>query len=69
MLSLQSSLLVLFLFFTGIYLGKLLTLYLYSKFSLIIKNRVQNINHTVNKITGILLVVIATFQAVKLYAF
>ena len=39
-LSLQSSLSVLFLFFAGIYLGKFLTLYFYSKFSLIIKNRV-----------------------------
>lgn len=68
-LSLKSSLLVLFLFFAGIYLGKLITLYLYSKFSLIIKNRVQNINLVVNKITGFLLMVIAVFQVVKFYAF
>jgi L-lysine exporter family protein LysE/ArgO len=68
-LSLQSSLSVLFLFFLGIYLGKLLTLYFYSKFSLIVKNRVHNINQAVNKITGVLLVVIAVFQVVKLYAF
>ena len=57
------------LFFSGVYLGKLLTLYLYSKFSVIIKHKVQNINRVVNKITGVLLVVIAMFQAVKLYAF
>ncbi|RLD27823.1 MAG: hypothetical protein DRI75_08520 [Bacteroidetes bacterium] len=68
-LSLNSSLLVLFLFFSGVYLGKLLTLYLYSKFSLAIKLRVQNINQIINKITGVLLVVIAVFQIVKLYAF
>ncbi len=67
MLSLQSSLLVLFLFFTGIYLGKLLTLYLYSKFSLVIKHRIQNINQRVNKITAVFLIVIALFQVVKLY--
>ena len=69
MLSLQSSLLVLFLFFSGVYIGKILTLYLYSKFSSIIKNRVQNITTIVNKVTGVLLVVIGVVQAIKLYAF
>lgn len=68
-LSLQSSLLVLFLFFSGIYLGKLLTLYLYSKFSMVVKTRVHNINRVINKVTGVLLMVIAVFQVVKLYAF
>jgi threonine/homoserine/homoserine lactone efflux protein len=66
-LNLQSSLLVLFLFFTGIYLGKLLTLYLYSKFSVLIKHKVQNVNNTINKITGVLLIIIAVFQVIKLY--
>ncbi len=67
MLSLQSSLSVLFLFFFGVYLGKLLTLYFYSRFSLLIKNKVQNISLVINKVTGVLLVVIAFVQAVKLY--
>jgi threonine/homoserine/homoserine lactone efflux protein len=67
MLSLQSPLAVLFLFFFGVYCGKLLTLYLYSKFSLIIKNKVSNISSVINRITGILLVVIGLFQVVKLY--
>lgn len=69
MLSLQSSLTVLFLFFFGVYLGKLLTLYLYSKFSLLIKNKVQNITLIINKVTGVLLILIGLLQAVKLYAF
>ena len=69
MLSLQSSILVLFLFFFGVYLGKVFVLYLYSKFSITLKNRVQNINKHVNRLTGVLLVVIALFQATKLYAF
>ncbi len=69
MLSLQSSLSVLFLFFFGVYIGKLLTLYLYSKFSVAIKNRVQNIALVINKVTGVLLVLIGIGQAVKLYAF
>lgn len=69
MLSLKSSLTVLFLFFFGVYFGKLLTLYLYSKFSIIIKSKVQNISLMINKITGVLLVVIGLVQAIKLYAF
>ncbi|MEM5565877.1 LysE family transporter [Psychroserpens sp. AS72] len=66
MLSLDSPLLVLFLFFTGVYFGKLLTLYLYSKFSIVIKNKVQNITLIINKVTGILLLVIGVAQAIKL---
>lgn len=66
MLSLSSPLLVLFLFFTGVYLGKLLTLYLYSKFSIKLKSMVQNIGLVINKVTGILLIVIGLAQAIKL---
>ena len=66
MLSLGSPLLVLFLFFIGVYFGKLLTLYLYSKFSIVIKNKVQNITMVINKVTGILLFVIGVAQAIKL---
>ncbi|WP_298895949.1 LysE family transporter [uncultured Psychroserpens sp.] len=66
MLSLGSPLFVLFLFFAGVYLGKLLTLYLYSKFSIAIKNKVQNITLVINKVTGILLIVIGIAQAIKL---
>ncbi len=67
MLSLQSSLSVLFLFFSGVYIGKLLTLYSYSRFSLLIKSRIQNISNIINKITGVLLIIIAFVQAMKLY--
>ncbi|WP_298760906.1 LysE family transporter [uncultured Psychroserpens sp.] len=66
MLSLGSPLFVLFLFFAGVYIGKLLTLYLYSKFSIAIKNKVQNITLVINKVTGILLIVIGIAQAIKL---
>jgi len=66
MLSLGSPLFVLFLFFAGVYLGKLFTLYLYSKFSMSIKNRVHNITSVINKVTGILLIVIGIAQAIKL---
>lgn len=66
-LSLQSSMNLLFIFFIGVYIGKLLTLYAYSKFSLIIKNKVQNINLIINKVTGVLLISIALINALKLY--
>lgn len=66
MLSLGSPLLVLFLFFAGVYLGKLLTLYLYSKFSMAIQHKAQNITLVINKVTGVLLVVIGIAQAIKL---
>ncbi len=66
MLSLQSPLLVLFLFFTGFYIGKVLTLYAYSKFSSTIKHKISNINLIINKVTGILLITIGIAQAIKL---
>lgn len=69
MLSFQSSLSVLFLFFFGVYIGKILTLYFYSRFSLLIKNRVQNISIIINKVTGTLLIVIGLVQAIKLYTY
>ncbi|GGD15178.1 LysE family transporter [Hyunsoonleella pacifica] len=67
MLSLQSSFSILFLFFLGVYLGKLLTLYGYSKLSIIIKNRISNISLIINKVTGILLIFIALIQSINLY--
>lgn len=69
MLSLKSSFSLLFLFFAGVYLGKLLTLYFYSRFSLIIKNKAQNIALVVNKITGVLLVIIGVVQVINTYSF
>lgn len=67
LLSLQSSLSVLSFFFLGVYVGKILTLYFYSKLSVVIKNKIQNINTIINKVTGVLLVSIGFLQALKLY--
>lgn len=69
MLSLKSSFLVLFLFFSGVYTGKLLTLYFYSKISLHIKHRVNNITYLLNKITGLLLIIVGALQSLKLYIY
>ena len=67
MLSLKSSFSVLFLFFGGVYFGKLLTLYFYSRFSLMIKKRIQNITLIINKVTGVLLVIIGVVQTINIY--
>lgn len=67
MLSFDSPLAVLFLFFLGVYIGKVLTLYFYSKFSLVIKHKFQNINMVINKVTGSLLFTIGIVQFAKLY--
>ncbi|MFS4482377.1 LysE family transporter [Hyunsoonleella sp. 2307UL5-6] len=67
MLSLQSSILVLFLFFAGVYIGKLVTLYAYSKMSVIIKHKVTNITQTLNRVTGVLLIIIGLIQSTQLY--
>ncbi len=66
-LAMDSSLSIIVLFFSGIYLGKIVTLYAYSKFSNFIKSRSQNITLVLNKVTGILLISIGLFQALKLY--
>lgn len=67
MLSIKSSFLILFLFFLGVYTGKLLTLYFYSKISMIIKSKMNNVSNVLNKITGILLITIGILQSLKLY--
>ncbi len=66
-LTMEASLSIVFLFFLGVYLGKVLTLYLYSKSSMFIKKKFANISKTVNKITGILLIVIAGIQFIRLF--
>jgi threonine/homoserine/homoserine lactone efflux protein len=67
MLSMQSSLVVLFLFFVGVYIGKIFTLYIYSKFSLAIKQKFENINVIINKVTGSLLFFIGLVNVFKIY--
>ena len=68
MLSLQPPVSVSLLFFSGVYIGKLLTLYGYRRISMVIKSKTQNINVAVNKVTGILLICISFIPAIKLYA-
>ena len=64
-LSMEASLTIIFTFFLGVYLGKVLTLYLYSKSSTYIKKRFTNIATVVNKFIGILLITIASIQFIR----
>lgn len=67
MLSVKSSALILILFFLGVYIGKVITLYFYGKFSLFMQRRFNNINQILNRVTGSLLFFVGVFQVVKLY--
>ncbi len=66
-LNMHSPLAILFVFFAGVYVGKVFTLYLYSKLSNVIKHRVQNIAQRINKIMGVLLLGIGVLQLGKVF--
>ncbi len=63
-ISLETSLLVLFLI--GVFLGKVVTLYAYGKFSHSLKVKMKNITTKVNRVIGILLLFVSVFQFAKL---
>ena len=64
-LNMNSSIAILLVFFLGVYLGKLATLYGYSRFSVFLKNKVQNIAAMINRVIGVLLLVIGCVQLLK----
>lgn len=66
-LTINSPLSTLFLFFFGVYSGKLITLFVYSKFSQFIKNRFDNITLIINKVTGSLLFFVGLLNVIKIY--
>ncbi|MBW1294609.1 LysE family transporter [Aquimarina litoralis] len=65
-LSLQTSLAALFLFFFGIYLGKISTLYLYSRWGNRMANKSGDSKSKLFRIIGIALIVISLVQGLKL---
>ena len=67
MLSVESSLTVLVLFFSGVYIGKVITLYFYGRFSVFMQEKFSNVNQILNRVTGFLLFFVGVFQVVKLY--
>ncbi|EDP70831.1 hypothetical protein FBALC1_08728 [Flavobacteriales bacterium ALC-1] len=63
----NTELFLLTLFIIGVFLGKVITLYSYGKFSYILKVKMKNITTSINRIIGALLVCISIFQFAKLY--
>ncbi|MFT6337230.1 MAG: threonine/homoserine/homoserine lactone efflux protein [Saprospiraceae bacterium] len=68
-LNVSASYTLLFLFVIGVFLGKVLTLYCYGRFSNILKVKVKNITTSINRVIGVLLVCISIFQMTKLFYF
>lgn len=67
MLSVKSPTSILVVFFLGVYLGKVLTLYVYGRFGLLMQKKFNNVNTLINKVTGSLLFTVGVFQFIKLY--
>jgi threonine/homoserine/homoserine lactone efflux protein len=66
--SLNSSFIAVFVLLTGIFIGKIVTLYAYGKLSTHFKEKSSN-NKSVDTLIGISLLVLATLQFVKVYFF
>lgn len=60
---------VLILFFSGVFLGKVLTLYGYGRLGHLIQNKKSNFKCFINRLIGVILIIISTFQAIKLFWF
>ncbi len=68
-LSTNIEYILLILFLAGVFLGKVITLYGYGKFSHQLKVKVKNITTTINRVIGILLLCVSIFQVTKLFYF
>ena len=60
---------ILILFFIGVFLGKVVTLYGYGKLGYLIQNKKSNFKCFVNRLVGVILIVIGVLQAIKLFFF
>lgn len=60
---------VLILFFSGVFLGKVLTLYGYGRLGHLIQNKKSNFKCFINRLIGVILIIISTVQAIKLFWF
>ena len=58
---------LLLLFLIGVFLGKVITLYSYGKFSFTLKVKMKNITTKVNRVIGLLLSIVSLFQFTKLF--
>ena len=62
----MAALPVLILFFSGVFLGKVLTLYGYGKLGYLIQNKKSNFKCFINRLIGVILIVISVVQVVRL---
>ena len=67
MITANSSTIDLVLFFVGVYIGKVLTLYGYSKWSNNVKGDTRTVQKKVSRFLGVVLLGLAVFQIVKLF--
>lgn len=67
LLNTSTDLYLLILFLLAVYLGKIITLFGYTKFSGLLQRKMNNVSNTINKIIGSLLLIVSLFQVVKLY--
>lgn len=65
-LEIKMSVIVLSMFFIGAFCGKALTLYVYGKCSHLLKIKVKGITATINKVIGVLLLIVALIQIIKI---
>ena len=62
-----SPLLILLFFFTGVYLGKFITLYLYGKLSYRSIQKKCLEQYKLYRVIGIVLILLSTFQGIRFY--
>lgn len=65
----MSTIPVLILFFSGVFLGKVLTLYGYGRLGHLIQNKKSNFKCFINRLIGVILIIISVIQVIKLSLF
>ena len=66
-LNMKTGYTLLILFLSGVFIGKVLTLYGYGKFSHLLKVKVKSMTTIINRVIGTLLVCISIIQVTKLF--
>ena len=57
---------MLILFFIGVFLGKVITLYAYGKLGYLIQNKKSNFKCFINRLIGVILIIISIIQVIRL---
>jgi threonine/homoserine/homoserine lactone efflux protein len=65
-LNMSTEYILLVVFIIGVFIGKVITLYGYGKFSNVLKVKIKNITTRINRVIGVLLVCVSVFQFTKL---